>query len=224
AIAAIAGSGGMMSVPLSAQDTRARLQPWADRLAVAAVNGPASVVVSGEADALAELFTALTADGVRARKIAVDYGSHSPQVEAIRDTVLDALADLEPRDAEIPFRSSLTGDWQDTTALDAAYWYTNLRETVRFEEAVRGLVAAGHRTFLEVGPHPVLSVGLRETLEDTGTSGAVLGSLRRDQGGLRQFLAAVAEAHVHVVAVDRDAVFAPTGARRTELPTYAFQR
>ncbi|WSD11653.1 SDR family NAD(P)-dependent oxidoreductase [Streptomyces hirsutus] len=223
AITRIAGTGGMMSVPLSADDTRARMEPWADRLAVAAVNGPASVVVSGEATALDELHAALTADGVRARKVNVDYGSHSAQVEAIRETVLDALDGIAPREAEIPFRSSLTGDWQDTTGLDAAYWYTNLRETVRFEDAVRGLIAAGHRTFIEVGPHPVLAVGLRETLDAAGVEGAVLGSLRRDQGDLRQFLTALAEAHVHGVDVDFEKVFAGTGAVRTDLPTYPFE-
>ncbi|WP_435613487.1 type I polyketide synthase [Streptomyces sp. bgisy159] len=223
AITRIAGTGGMMSVPLTADDTRARMEPWAGRLAVAAVNGPASVVVSGEAAALDELHTALTADGVRARKVNVDYGSHSAQVEAIRDTVLEALDGLAPREAEIPFRSSLTGDWQDTTGLDAAYWYGNLRETVRFEDAVRGLIAAGHRTFIEVGPHPVLAVGLRDTLDAAGVDGAVLGSLRRDQGGPRQFLAALAEAHVHGVDVDFEAVFDGTGATRTDLPTYPFE-
>ncbi|MET8413658.1 type I polyketide synthase, partial [Streptomyces sp. NPDC005195] len=224
AIVAIAGTGGMMSVPLSADETRARMSPWADRLAVAAVNGPASVVVSGEAAALDDLFTALTDDGVRARKVAVDYGSHSPQVEPIRATVLDALAGIEPRDAEIPFRSALTGQWQDTTTLDPEYWYTNLRETVRFEEAVRGLIAEGHRTFIEVSPHPVLAVGLRETLEDAGVEGAALGSLRRDKGGLGQFLTAVAEAHVNGVALDWTAVFAAAGAHRVDVPTYPFQQ
>ncbi|MEU3985446.1 type I polyketide synthase [Streptomyces sp. NPDC026672] len=224
AITGIAGTGGMMSVPLSADETRARMTPWADRLAVAAVNGPASVVVSGEAGALDELFTALTEDGVRARKVAVDYGSHSPQVEPIRETVLDALAGIEPREADIPFRSSLTGQWQDTDGLDPEYWYTNLRETVRFEEAVRGLIAEGHRTFIEVSPHPVLAVGLRETLEDAGVDGAVLGSLRRDKGGLDQFLASVAEAHVQGVALDWTALFAGTGARPVDLPTYPFQQ
>ncbi|MEU3368508.1 type I polyketide synthase [Streptomyces pseudogriseolus] len=224
ALVRIAGTGGMLSVPLSAEDTRTRMSPWADRLALAAVNGPTSCVVSGEAEALDEMHTALVESGVRARKVNVDYGSHSPQVEQIEDAVLDALAGLEPRDGEIPFRSSLTGDWLDTTTLDARYWYTNLRETVRFEEAVRGLIAEGHRTFIEVGPHPVLAVGLRDSLEAAGVDGAVLGSLRRDQGGLRQFLTALTEAHLHGVDVDFETVFAGTGAVRTDLPTYPFER
>ncbi len=91
ALIRIAGTGGMLSVPLSAEDTRTRMSPWADRLALAAVNGPTSCVVSGEAEALDEMHAALVADGVRARKVNVDYGSHSAQVEQIEDAVLDAL-------------------------------------------------------------------------------------------------------------------------------------
>ncbi|MDC0773670.1 SDR family NAD(P)-dependent oxidoreductase [Streptomyces sp. HD] len=225
AITAIAGDGGMMSVPLPADEVRARLEPYGDRLAVAAVNGPGSVVVSGAADALDALFAELTGDGVQARKVAVDYGSHSGHVEPIRQQVLDALADLRPTPAAIPFRSSVTGDWlDDDTTLDAAYWYTNLRETVRFEDAVRGLLAAGHRAFIEVGPHPVVAFGLRETIEDAAADAVVLGTLRRDQGGLARFLTSLAEAHAQGVDVDWHSVFAGTGARRTDLPTYAFQR
>ncbi|MFF4591396.1 type I polyketide synthase, partial [Streptomyces sp. NPDC001388] len=225
AITAIAGDGGMMSVPLPADEVRTRLEPYGDRLSVAAVNGPGSVVVSGAAEALDDLFTALTGDGVQARKVAVDYGSHSAHVEPVREQVLDTLAGLRPTPAEIPFRSSVTGEWlDDDTVLDAAYWYTNLRETVRFEDAVRGLLAAGHRAFIEVGPHPVVAFGLRETVEDAGADAVVLGTLRRDQGGLDRFLTSLAEAHVQGVTVDWPSVFAGTGARRVDLPTYAFQR
>ncbi|WP_159056403.1 type I polyketide synthase, partial [Streptomyces sp. DSM 15324] len=225
AITAIAGDGGMMSVPLPADEVRPRLEPYGDRLAVAAVNGPRSVVVSGAADALDDLFTALTGDGVQARKVAVDYGSHSSHVEPVREQVLDTLAALRPTPPEIPFRSSVTGDWlADDTVLDAAYWYTNLRETVRFEDAIRGLLGAGHRAFIEVGPHPVVAFGLRDTIEDAGADAVALGTLRRDQGGLDRFLTSLAEAHVQGVPVDWHAVFAGTGARRVDLPTYAFQR
>ncbi|MEV6319378.1 type I polyketide synthase, partial [Streptomyces sp. NPDC051776] len=225
AITAIAGDGGMMSVPLPADEVRARLEPYGDRLAVAAVNGPASSVVSGAADELDRLFTELTGDGVQARKVAVDYGSHSNHVEPIREQVLDALAELRPRPAEIPFRSSVTGGWlDDDTVPDATYWYTNLRETVRFEDAVRGLLAAGHRAFIEVGPHPVVAFGLRETIEDDAADAVVLGTLRRDQGGLDRMLISLAEAHAQGVAVDWRSVFAGTGAQRVDLPTYPFQR
>ncbi|MFK0266822.1 type I polyketide synthase, partial [Streptomyces angustmyceticus] len=224
ALTTITGSGGMMSVQLAAAAVRERIEPWGERLSVAAVNGPASVVVSGAADALDELFAALTADGVRARKVSVDYGSHSAQVEPVRARVLDALDGISPAEATIPFFSTVTGQWQDTTGLDPDYWYTNLRRTVRFEDAIRALVAAGHRAFIEVSPHPVLSGGIRDCVDALGTDAAVLGTLRRDAGGPGRFLTSLAEAHAQGVAVDWAAVFAGTGAPRVDLPTYAFQR
>ncbi|HZX39403.1 MAG TPA: SDR family NAD(P)-dependent oxidoreductase, partial [Streptomyces sp.] len=224
AITAITGSGGMMSVQLPVGAVRERIEPWGERLSVAAVNGPASVVVSGEAEALDELFTALTGDGVQARKVAVDYGSHSAQVEAVREQVLGALEGISPVDASIPFFSTVTGQWQDTSGLGPDYWYTNLRQTVRFEDAVRGLFAAGHRSFIEVSPHPVLTGGTRDCVDALGADAAVLGTLRRDAGGLDRVVTSLAEAHAQGVAVDWAAVYADTGAHRVDLPTYAFQR
>nr|WP_059006776.1 type I polyketide synthase [Streptomyces specialis] len=225
ALIALAGQGGMMSVALSPELLAPRLEPWGDRLSVAAVNSPASVVLSGDPDALRRLRDELAADEVRARLIAVDYASHGPHVEAVRDRVLADLAGIAPRSApDVLFYSAVTGGPLDTTELDADYWYRNLRRTVRFEEVTRALVGDGHGALIEMSPHPVLTVGLQETLHAMGSSAAALGTLRRDEGGLDRFLRSAAEAHVHGVEVDWSAVFAGTGARVVALPTYPFQR
>jgi len=224
ALTALAGAGGMMSVPLPAEQVLARLADWRDRVSVAVVNGPRSTVVSGDVAVLDELLAAFTAEGVRAKRVAVDYASHSAHVERIREELLEVLAGLAPRRAEIPVFSTVTGLPLDTTDMDAEYWYRNLRETVRFEDAVRSLLERGHRKFIEVGPHPVLAGGIQETSEAAGVEAAVLDSVRRDDGDARRFLTALAKAHVHGVAVDWHAVYAGRGANRLELPTYAFQR
>ncbi|WP_344486273.1 type I polyketide synthase, partial [Streptomyces amakusaensis] len=217
----LAGLGGMISVPLSAGQVRERIEPWGDRIQIAAVNGPSSVVVSGESEALAELLAGCAADEVRARSIPVDYASHSAYVELLRDELAGLLAPIAPRKGEIPFFSTVTGEWVEGPELDAGYWYRNLRQTVQLEGAVRALVGQGFGNFVEISSHPVLAVGVRETLE--GTEAAVLGTLRRDQGGPRRFWRALAEAHCRGVALDWDAVFAGTDPRRVALPTYAFQ-
>ncbi|MDT3397647.1 type I polyketide synthase [Streptomyces sp. B1866] len=219
----LSGRGGMVSVPLPAERVRERIAAWTGRISVASVNGPSSTVVSGEPAALAELLAACEADGVRAKRIPVDYASHSAQVEAIRDQVLGALKDIRPRAAEIPFYSTVTGTVFDTTGLDAEYWYTNLRQTVRFADAVRALLADGYRFFVESSAHPVLTVGLTESFEDADTDAAALGTLRREEGGAGRFLASLSEGWVRGLPVDWDAVFAGSGARRVDLPTYAFQ-
>ncbi|UQX03808.1 type I polyketide synthase [Streptomyces sp. RerS4] len=221
----LAGLGGMVSVPLPAARVRERIAPWGEeRISVAAANGPSSVVVSGEAQALDELLAACEADGIRAKRIAVDYASHSAQVELLKEELAELLAPIAPRPARVPFLSTVTGDWVEGPELDAGYWFRNLRQTVELEEATRTLLDQGFGVFIESSPHPVLTVGMQETIEDAGREAAVLGSLRRDEGGLERFWLSLGAAYVRGVAVDWDAVFAGTGARRVDLPTYAFQR
>ncbi len=227
ALAALAGRGGMVSVASSQARVRERLDGWGERLAVAAVNGPESVVVSGDPEALETLLAECEAEGVRARRVPVDYASHSPQVEEIRAELLRLLSGITPRSSNVPFFSTVTGERMDTAGLDADYWYENLRHTVRFEETTRRLVEQGFGLFVEASAHPVLTVGLQETLHDLREAGekvVVAGSLRRGDGGLDRFLTSLAEVYVRGTAVDWQAVFAGWGAAPVELPTYAFQR
>ncbi|MEV6446243.1 type I polyketide synthase [Amycolatopsis sp. NPDC051716] len=221
----LSGKGGMVSVALPEPAARERIAPWDPRISVAAVNGPSSVVVSGEPAALDELVAACETGGVRVKRIAVDYASHSAQVEAVEQRLAADLAPIRPRPGNVPFFSTVTGDWLDTTELTAGYWYANLRQTVRFEPAVRALGEAGHAAFVEVSAHPVLTMAVQETLEEAGSGPSVaVGSLRREQGGLDRFLTSVAELHVRGISPDWDAVFAAHDPRPVELPTYAFDR
>ncbi|PZH16169.1 hypothetical protein C1I97_07025, partial [Streptomyces sp. NTH33] len=222
----LAGLGGMMSVTLPLAETESRLAPWADRLEVAALNGPAATVVAGEPQALDELLTACEKDGVRARRIPVDYASHTAHVERIEDELARLLADVHPEPAQVPFFSTVERDWLGEGRVDVGYWYRNLRRTVHFQSAVETLAEQGYGPFVEVSAHPVLTVSVQETLEArTGETAAamVTGSLRRDEGGLDRFLASVAQVWTHGVAVDWTPSFADVDASRVELPTYAFQ-
>ncbi|MFB9840624.1 acyltransferase domain-containing protein, partial [Actinoallomurus acaciae] len=160
------------------------------------------------------------ADGVRARRIPVDYASHTSHVESIEGELADLLAGLDPRPSRVPFFSTVEGRWLDTAELDGGYWYRNLRRTVRFGAAAEGLIDAGFRTFVEVSAHPVLAASLQEILDDRPA--VVVGSLRRDDGDLRRFLLSLGELHVRGVPVDWPAPH-PAVSRRAQLPTYAFQ-
>ncbi|MFD5631981.1 type I polyketide synthase, partial [Streptomyces sp. NPDC127072] len=220
----LAGQGGMLSVALSAENVTELLTGWDGRLELAVVNGPASVVVSGETDALAELEKTLKSRNVRVRMVPVNYASHAMFVEGVRERILAELDGLDPRPSRIGFYSTVTGGLADTATLDAAYWYANLRQTVRFEQATRALLDDGFTAFVESSPHPGLLVGLGETLESHGTAAVTVGSLRRGEGGARRLLTSVAEAWAGGVRVDWSAAFRGQRARRVELPTYAFQR
>jgi acyl transferase domain-containing protein len=230
ALAALAGRGAMASVAEPAGRVRERLAAWAGRLSVAAVNGPAVTVVSGEPGAVEELAAACVAEGVRAKVLPVDYASHCEQVKEIRWEVLAALDGLTPAAGRVPMVSAMTGEWIEGPELGAGYWYDSLRSAVEFDRTVRVLADAGHRAFIEVSPHPVLTAAITETLEDTvgpaeaSQAGvpAVTGTLRRGDGGASRLLASLAEAYVQGTAVNWVAVL-PAG-RRVDLPTYAFQR
>ncbi|MFI9202353.1 type I polyketide synthase [Streptomyces sp. NPDC053048] len=219
----LAGLGGMASIPLPVRDVEGRIASDA-RLGVAAVNGPGSTVVSGDAEAIAELVAAYEAEGVRARRIPVDYASHSSHVDVIEEELTEKLASIEPRPYGIPLFSTVTGQWLDRGAMDAGYWFRNLRQTVRFGEAIEALLDQGHDAFIEVSAHSVLTFGVEETAEAAGSDAVVVGSLRRGQGGLERFLTSVAAAWVRGVDVNWSSFFDGTGARRVDLPTYAFQR
>ncbi|MFF9757778.1 SDR family NAD(P)-dependent oxidoreductase [Streptomyces sp. NPDC014344] len=224
AIVALAGRGGMVSVPLPVDRVREDLAGYEGRVSVAAVNGPASVVVSGDVEGLDALMAHWTEGGVRARRIAVDYASHSAQVEELKDELLQVLSPIRPRAGRVPVYSTVTGVAEDGSGFDAAYWFTNLRRTVEFETATRSLLADGYGVFVESSPHPVVSLGVQETIEDSpsAASAVTVGSLRRNDGGLDRMLLSLAELHVHGVVPDWAKVF-PTAARRVDLPTYAFQ-
>ncbi|GAB1818700.1 hypothetical protein HerbRD11066_18640 [Herbidospora sp. RD11066] len=209
-------SGGPEASAISVAD--ADLARWS-AMSVAAVNGPASTVVSGDPEALAALLADCERDGVRARMLPVDYASHGPQVEELREEILNLLEGVTPQPGRIPMVSAMSGEFLQGPEMDGAYWYASLRAPVEFSQAIGVLGAAGYGTFIETSAHPVLTAAVIDTLDE---SAVVTGTLRRDDGGPARLLTSLAEAHVRGVGVDWAAVL-PAG-DRVGLPTYAFQR
>jgi polyketide synthase 12 len=208
ALGAIRGRGAMLTVLAPNDQVRDLLSPWAGKLSVAAVNGPAAITVSGDSDALAEFESALrSARMLRWRIPGVDFAAHSAHVEEIQDELFDLAAEISPGPADVAFYSTVSGKQTVTTELDAMYWYRNLRQQVRFDEAARALLADGFATFLECSAQPVLTVGLQDTADEAGAAVAIMATLRLEEGGMDRFLTAMAEAYVQGVAVDWAAVF-----------------
>ncbi|MFI8908609.1 type I polyketide synthase [Streptomyces albidoflavus] len=210
----LAGRGGMVSLVSSRSEARQLTERWPGRISVAAANGPRSVVVSGDPEALDELVAHCDAEGIRAKRVPVDYASHSAQVESLRDSLLTALDGVRPRPGAGTFFSTVDAARTDTAALDAAYWYRNLRSTVELDASVRALAAEGHRVFIECTPHPVLTMGVAESADVL-----TVGTLRRREGD--RFLTALAEAYTSGVDIDWSRAF--HGAHAVDLPTYPFQ-
>ncbi len=228
----LVGHGGVVSVAAPLDWVEERLQRWGGRLSIGGVNGPRSIGVVGDPDALAGLLADCERADVRAREVPATVASHSPQVEPLRTDLMEAFSNIVPQAGVLPFHSTVTGGLLNTTELGPEYWYRNTREPVQFAAAVRGLLDDAPRAFVEVSPHPVLTGSIQEIVEH-GDSGeaqnespqvAVLGSLIRDQGDPRRFMSALAEAWVAGVSVDWAAVTRHPGGKRASLSTYPFQR
>ncbi|MET7766653.1 SDR family NAD(P)-dependent oxidoreductase [Streptomyces sp. NPDC005393] len=231
ALRRLAGGGAMASLGVGEEQVGGLLSGLGDQVAgvgVAAVNGPASTVISGPPEQVATVVAACHENGDRARLIEVDYASHGPQVNEIHDELMRVLDGIRPIDTSgrgTAFYSTVTGGQADTTGLDTAYWVTNLRERVRFAEAIEALLTDGHRVFIEASTHPVLTIGMQETFEQAGVDAVTVPTLRRDHGGRAQLVRSLAQAFTAGVDINWTTLYPASPAPRVvELPTYAFQR
>ncbi|MEV6279492.1 SDR family NAD(P)-dependent oxidoreductase [Nocardia sp. NPDC051832] len=221
--ASTAGTGGMLAVGMSYEQA---LELVADdpRVDIAAINSATSLTLSGDVDRLDEIGEKLTEDGVFARPLRVEVPYHSRLMDPILDELRTVLATLTPQPPTIPLYSSVTGAEVTGPEWDAAYWAANVREPVRFADAVTALIAQ-HRVFLEIGPHPVLSGNIRETLLGADVNGTTVATLDRkqpDADSLRRTLIGLYGAGV----LDLDTLF-PADRPATPhvpLPRYPWQR
>ncbi|MEY9943063.1 SDR family NAD(P)-dependent oxidoreductase [Kitasatospora sp. GAS1066B] len=214
-------AGGAMVAVQAAEDEVLPLLAGRSDVAIAAVNGPSSVVISGAEQAVQEIAEQLAAQGHKTRRLTVSHAFHSPLMSGMLDTfraVAERLSYAAPR---IPIVSTLTGRLATAEELGSPdYWVRHVREAVRFQDAVRSLEQEGARTFLELGPDGTLTALAQECV----TKDAVLAPvLRRDRPEAEAFTAGLARLHVRGVKLDWPAVFAGRGAQRVALPTYAFQ-
>ncbi|MFF0001809.1 type I polyketide synthase, partial [Streptomyces avermitilis] len=231
ALTTVRGRGAMASLPLPPDQTEQLISDhWADRLWVAAVNGPHSTTISGDTSAVEELLTHCAGTGLRAKRIPVDYASHCPHVQPLHDELLNLLGDITPQPSTVPFFSTVEGTWLDTTTLDAAYWYRNLHQPVRFSHAVQTLTDDGHRAFIEISPHPTLVPAIEDTTENTTENITATGSLRRGHHDTHRFLTALA--HTHTTGIGTPTTWHhhytqthnhPNPHNHLDLPTYPFQ-
>ncbi|ATB32461.1 type I polyketide synthase [Melittangium boletus] len=217
------GHGKMLAVGLSEDEVTPLLADWRGRVSVAVINAPRALVLSGEPEAVDAVEKQLQAQGAFCRPLGVDYASHCEQMEPLRVELVEALRGLRPQPAQLPLFSTVTGRESQGEHLGAEYWGRNVREPVRFADAVRTCLDAGHRMFLEVGPHPTLSVSLSECLRERGESGTVLASLRRGQPERASMLGSLGSLYTLGLPVEWSRLYAQPG-RLARLPSYPWQR
>ncbi|WP_415958876.1 amino acid adenylation domain-containing protein [Streptomyces sp. 021-4] len=218
----LAGTGTMLAVSLTEDEAERRVRPYRDRVSIAAVNSPTSLTLAGETEALGLLAEELRAEKLFAKFLTVQVPYHSVGMERIRDELLTVLAPLEPCPARLPLYLTGVEGVAQGGELDAAYWWTNVRDRVRFRAAVDRLAGDGHQVFLEIGPHPVLGHAIRECLEATGATGLTLPSIRRQEDESERFALSLASLHNLGADIDWD-VLEPAG-RPVTLPPHPFRR
>ncbi|MEU6806750.1 type I polyketide synthase [Streptomyces neyagawaensis] len=228
---ALPEGGAMVSVRAPEEEVAELLRGRETRVAIAAVNGPLSCVLSGDEDAVVEIADELSARGRRTRRLRVSHAFHSPRMDPMLDEFRRVAQGLDLSAPAVPLLSDMTAQPvtgpADGSPADADYWARHVRETVRFADVVRALRADGVTTFVEIGPDAVLTAMGRDCLPDDEAEDAqveFVPLLRRDHSEERTLAEALARLHVRGVGPDWAAVFAGTGASRVDLPTYAFQR
>ncbi|QRX89543.1 type I polyketide synthase [Streptomyces noursei] len=215
---ALPAGGAMVAVRATEQEVLPHLT---ETVSIAAINGPTSVVVSGAEDAVLAIATHFEADGRKTTRLRVSHAFHSPLMEPMLAdfrAVADRMTYHAPR---IPVISNVTGEPATEEQLcSAGYWVGHVREAVRFADGVGALEAQGVSAYLELGPDGALAALAAESAADDSVLTPVL---RKDRQEAPALLTAVARLHACGVPVDWSAVFAGTGARWVDLPTYAFQ-
>ena len=175
------GQGAMAAVGLTEAQVLPRLQAFGDRLSIGAINSPHGVVLSGEAQALAQMLKALDRAGVSHRTLPVNYAFHSAQMRPHAQALTTALGRVESRTAQLPVYSTVSGALLDdsTQPVDAAYLGRNVREPVRFAAAIDAMLQDGFTCFVEISAHPVLGGAVAECVRTPDDAVSILASLRR---------------------------------------------
>jgi acyl transferase domain-containing protein/NADPH:quinone reductase-like Zn-dependent oxidoreductase/acyl carrier protein len=213
--------GRMVTVALPVDQVESEIADVAG-VSVAVVTAPASTVVAGDEEAIGGLERAWQRRGVFCKRIAVVVAAHSPQVDPILEEIAARTSWLAGAEPEVPFYSTAT-DPRAQMVFDSAYWARNLRAPVRFDLASKALLEDGHRVFLELSPHPLLTQAVEETAAALRTPVTTMPSLLREQPGLATMCRAAAALHVTGVPVDLDRVNGGAG-MSTTLPPTAFDR
>ena len=219
---ALPPGGAMAAVQASEEEALGSLAEVPGSVALAAVNGPASVVLSGDEEAISRLSAAWELRGRKTRRLAVSHAFHSPHMDGMLAQFADEARSVSLAEPRIPVVSNVTGEIAGGEMCDPDYWARHARETVRFADGVRRLRAAGAGYLLELGPDGVLSAMARECLP--AGEGVVAPLQRRGRSEVDTLLAGLAEVWTRGASVDWKPLWSAHQARRLELPTYAFQR
>jgi acyl transferase domain-containing protein/pimeloyl-ACP methyl ester carboxylesterase len=214
--------GAMAAVFATLEEAHEAIAPYPDELAIAAINGPRNVVVSGVGEALGRVVDQLAHRGVKSRNLVVSQAFHSPLLDPVLDEFERSAAELTYRAPDLPLISNLTGEVLGPDPMNAAYLRDHARQPVRFADGLAKLTELGCQVLIEIGPSPHLCGIAKDGMSDGER--LLLPSLRRGSDDWVTMLRSLADAHVAGVDVDWAGLDGSQRRSRVELPTYAFAR
>ena len=214
--------GAMVAAGLSRDEVPQWIEGIEEEVGIAAINGPTSVTISGDKDAIEGLAIRLENEGVFCRRLQVEYAFHSPQMEPVREELLRSLESIEPQIAHTPLISTVTGELANGSEVDGEYWWKNVRQAVRFSDAMKCVADDGYAIAIEIGPHPVLAYAINECFQASGKSVRSVPSLNRQQDDLQ----CITKSLGSLYALGFDIAWSgfynrPT--RKVPIPSYPFQ-
>jgi len=222
AVSQAEGLGSMIAFPISADAATRAIVGLEERVGIAAINAPTSVVLAGDAAALASVTASLRADGIEGRTLEVRYASHSPQMAPLVNWLRDALGTVAHRAPSLPMFSSISHGLVSHAMLDAEHWAGGLRRPVDFSGGVQAALSSGCRAFIDIAPHPVMAGYVRECADAAGVEVLAVASLRRTVEEREQLMQSLGDLFVAGVDVQWDALLGARG-RVVELPPYPWQ-
>jgi acyl transferase domain-containing protein/NADPH:quinone reductase-like Zn-dependent oxidoreductase/SAM-dependent methyltransferase/acyl carrier protein len=230
-----AGKGRMAAVGLAAREVE-RLLAGREGVAIAAVNAPNSVTLTGDSEPLEEVVRSLEQKGIFCRRLRLNYAFHSRHMDPVREDLLTSLAGISPRTAKVSFLSTVTGTAVEGLECGPLYWWQNIRLPVLFAPAMDRLLQDGFEIFLEIGAHPVLAGYVTECAAgseshaehgaaraERGRPVAVVPSLRRQEDDRTMLLGALGSLYASGYPLDWGKLYAQ-GGQAVSLPSYPWQR
>jgi acyl transferase domain-containing protein/acyl carrier protein len=220
---ALPPGGAMVAIEATEEEVARAIEGRGEEVAIAAVNGPRAVVVSGTEAAALAVGSAFEELGARTKRLAVSHAFHSPLIDPMLDEFSAVASDIEYEPPRIPIVSDVSGELLGAEeAMDPQYWVAHARRAVRFADAVSTLEREGVGAYLELGPDGVLTAMAATCLAEDGAEPALIPTLRPDRAEPESLLLGLAAAHVAGARVPLEKLH--PAARRVSLPRYPFQR
>ena len=218
-----AGQGTMLALGIPPEEVAQWPDLLEERVSIGAINSPHEVTLAGDAEVLKNIEQVVTKQGRFARFLKVEVPYHSPKMDPLQDELLRSLRGIAPRSASVPLYSTVTGQLAQGSEWTADYWWHNVRDPVRFADAISSMAKAGGGLFLEVGPHPVLATYIQACLNAGNHTGRLFRSLRRGEQDGESMTGAFGALYTAGYPVDWRRMY-PEGRRFVRLPSYPWQR